>query len=71
MFYYIKVRKKGDLIWRTLRKDGKILFFDRYENAKKYGSGLTDFFYKIVSNPYHPANKKSPLYRKKYRRVEQ
>jgi len=70
MFYYIKIRKKGDLIWKTLRKDGKILVFNRYENAKKYSDNLKDCICEIISLNYHPSHKKGPIYRKKYQKAE-
>lgn len=70
MFYYIKIRKKGKLIWKALREDGKMLVFNRYENANKCSDGLKDYLCKIIPMQYHPSHKKSQIYRKKYKKVE-
>lgn len=70
MFCYIKIREKGTLNWRALREDGKILVFNKCKTAKKYAGNLSDFVYEIISFPYHPMHKKSPIYGKKYTKVE-
>ncbi len=70
MFHYIRIRKKGNLIWKALREEGKILVFDRYENAKKHADKLNDFVFEIISTSYHPSHKKSQIYRKKYKRSD-
>lgn len=70
MFYYIKIREKGNLIWKVLREEGRILVFNRYENAKKYSDNLQDHICEVIPITYHPSNKKGPIYRKKYKKVE-
>lgn len=69
MFCYIKIRKKGNLIWKALRENGKILVFNRHETAKKYADS-PEHISEIIPLPYHPMHKKSPIYRKKYKKVE-
>ena len=70
MFNYIKIRKKGSLNWKALREDGKILVFNRYENVQKYTNNLSGYVCQIMPIPYHPSHKKSPIYRKRYKKME-
>jgi len=70
MYYFVKTRKKGTLDWKVLREDGRILVFNRYENVKKYADGLKDFVFNIIFLSYNPSHRRSPIYRKKYKKVE-
>ena len=70
MYYYIKIREKGNLIWKVLREDGKILVFNKYETVKEYAKGLNKFISQIVSIPYHPMHKRSPIYGKRYTKMD-
>ena len=70
MYYYIKIRKKGNLIWKALREEGKILVFNRLENVKKYLDNLKDYICEIVPISYHPPHRKGPIHGKKYKKVE-
>ncbi|MBW2984275.1 hypothetical protein KY361_04120 [Candidatus Woesearchaeota archaeon] len=68
MFCYIKARKKGTLDWKAVREDGRIMVFDRYEPARSYADSMQDSVCKIVKLLYHPMDKRSPIYRKRYKK---
>jgi len=69
MYYYLKFRKKGTLDWKALRENGRILVFNRYESVKKYAENIQNFILKIVDFSCHPSDKKSPIYGKKYIKI--
>lgn len=69
MFYYTRLRKKGTTDWKAMREDGRILVFKSHDSAKKHTEALTDFTCKIITIPFHPAHKGSPIYGKKYKKI--
>ncbi len=69
MFNYIKIRKKGTLNWKALRKNGKILVFDSVENGRAYINNYEDYVCKIIPIICHPTNRKSPIHGKPYEKI--
>jgi len=70
MYHYIKIRKKGNLSWKTVRDNGKILVFNNIENAKKYADSLTNVVYNIKHSQFHPMHNKSPIHGKRYVKMD-
>ena len=67
MYFYVKIRKIGTLIWKAVRDEKGILIFKKYDLAKKYALGIENTAYKIVTMDLHPSNRQSCLYGKKYK----
>lgn len=66
MFYYIKIRKKGNLSWKAVREDGRILVFNNLQAAKARAKESADSICNIIAFQDHPSGKGNPIYHKKY-----
>ncbi|MFH1849154.1 MAG: hypothetical protein ABH879_03115 [archaeon] len=64
--HYLKIRKRGNLIARAQRIDGRILVFSSHDDARAYADKLTGHVSEIVPIGCHPMHRKSRIYGKKY-----
>lgn len=65
MYFHVKLRKKGTPEWRSLRKDGKLVFFKKFDAAKNAGDEAQDCESKIIPVDTHPNDRQSAYYGKR------
>jgi hypothetical protein len=70
MYYYIKTRKKGSLLWHAFRVESKIAVFNSYEFVKNFVDKLENQICEMVGFAHHPSDKKSPIHGKKFKQVD-